>query len=96
MVLKEIQEMVVNPFKVRELSLFLLDHIAQKGMEVRDVECVIPAAHGEVGHAIDDLLPALELLLQRCFVRAMDDEGRYGRGELVVNSLKMLLNTARV
>ena len=95
-VLKEIQAMAVRPFKVRELSLLLPDDIAQKGVEVRDVECVIPAAHGAIGHIADDLLPALELLLQRCFMRAMDDESCYGCGELVVDSLKMLLNTARV
>ncbi len=29
-------------------------------------------------------------------MRAIDDEGRYGCGELVVDSLKMLLNAARV
>ena len=29
-------------------------------------------------------------------MRAIDNESRYGRGELVVDSLKMLLNAARV
>ena len=94
--LKEVQALTVRPFKVRELSFLLLNDIAQKGMEVRDVDRVISATHGAIGHGVDDLLPAFELLLQRCFMRAVDDESRYGRGELVVDSLKMLLNTARV
>ena len=81
---------------MRELSFLLPDGIAQKGMEVRDVERVVSAAHGAIGHVVDDLLPAFELLLQCRFMRAVDDKSRYGRGELVVDSLKMLLNTVRV
>ena len=65
-------------------------------MEVRDVDRAISAAHSAIGHIVDDLLPAFELLLQRRFMRAIDDEGRYGCGELVVDSLKMLLNAVRV
>ena len=95
-VLKEVQALTVRPFKVREFSFLLLDDIAQKGMEVRDDDRVISAAHGAIGHIVDDLLPAFELLLQRCFMRAIDNESRYGRGEIVVDSLKMLLNTLRV
>ena len=95
-VLKEVQALTVRPFKVRELSFLLLDDIAQKGMEVRDDDRVVSAVHGAIGHIVDDLLPAFELLLQRCFMRAIDNESRYGRGELVVDSLKMLLNTLRV
>ena len=91
-VLKEIQTLAVCPYKVCEFSLLLFDDIAQKGIEVRDVDRVISAAHGAIGHIVDDLLPAFELLLQCRFMRAVDDKSRYGCGELVVDSLKMLLN----
>lgn len=59
-------------------------------MEVGDIERAVSPVHRTIGHVFENLLPGLDLLLQRLFARTVDDERRLGRGGLVADAFQML------
>ena len=95
LVLKEIH-VLARLFEPGNYLAFPFDDVAKKDMEVGDIERAVPPAHCTIGHVFENLLPGLDLLLQRLFARTVDDERCFGRGGLVADVSQMLLDVRRV
>ena len=95
LVLKEIH-VLARLFEPGDFLALPSDDVAKKDMEVGDIERAVSPVHRTIGHVFENLLPGLDLLLQRLLVRMVDDERCLGRGGLVADAFQMLSDIGRV